>query len=110
MPNTDFLGKEFNSKENPINELIKGGKQGWGREDGDLRNTAPIKHHELDNKLVSEHKCSHNIPYLPPCIPKCKLSAHQSLDIFWAAKQNNTNKIKNKKRTNNLINCSRTGV
>lgn len=80
----------------------------WRREDGDLRNTDPIKYHELDNKLVSEYKCSRNIPYLPPCIPKCKLSAHQSLDIFWATKKTKKVKKNKNKKNSNLVNCAKT--
>jgi hypothetical protein len=79
-PNVDFLGQAFNRTGNTMNGL-KVWKQVGEKSPG------LIIHHETDNKLISKRNCNHSIPYLPPCISKCKLPAHQSLDIFWARKK-----------------------
>ena len=41
-------------------------------------------------RVSRDQSRSEGIPYLPPRIPKCKLPAHQGLDIFWAKKKIHT--------------------
>lgn len=89
-PNADFPGQEFNSLGNTLNGL-KGKKWVGEKEESSMKTWRVLVSSNIVTLKTcwpqSEQNCSQGSPYLPPCIPKCKLPAHQSLDIFWARKK-----------------------
>lgn len=90
--NTDFLDHKFNSIRNILNRLkgqeLGGGDKNveWRLEEHQSHQTSCLTQY-AGLRVSRDQNCSHGVPYLPPCIPQCKLPAHQSLDIFWARKK-----------------------
>lgn len=104
VPNTDSPGQGFNSTENTQNGLQGKGVAGGGGGYAENTEWRPQEHRShraswrrTGCRASRGENCSQGIPYLPPRIPKRKLPAHQSLDIFWA-----------RKKTDILGHCSRT--